>query len=57
MQVHVQEGRLKFECSGTSLTLEAGEIALLHKGYSYDIEALEDTLFLFTLHEERHSGI
>lgn len=57
MQVHVEQGRLKFEANGSSVVLEEGEMALLHKGYSYDIEALEDSVFLLTLYSEHNSGL
>ena len=57
MEVHVQEGSLKFEANDNVILLAAGEMALLHKGYSYDIEALEESVFLLTLYNWHRSGL
>jgi len=57
MEVHVQEGSLKFQAKDNVVMLAAGEMALLHKGYSYDIEALEESVFLLTLYNGHKGGL
>ncbi len=52
MQVYLLEGSLQFEAANSSVTLQGGDIALLHKGYNYDIEARSESVFLLTLYNE-----
>jgi quercetin dioxygenase-like cupin family protein len=57
MMVQVLEGLLHFDTESRSIKLEAGQMAILHQGYSYDIEAETESVFLLTLFHENSSGI
>ncbi len=57
MQIQVIEGLLRFETGSRSSLLSAGHLAVLHKGYSYDLEAVEESVFLLILNHESKGGI